>query len=109
MTQQRFPVLSRILHWSMAAMIIAMLFIGIGMMSSLADYHWLVSIHKPLGIAILVLVTIRLGRQERSGRPDQGARLPVSAEHSSRRPAQGRFSSTEWAAVRAWRVGSSSP
>src|SRR5512132_1657848 len=60
MTQQRFPVLSRILHWSMAAMIIAMLFIGIGMMSSLADYHWLVSIHKPLGIAILVLVTIRL-------------------------------------------------
>jgi cytochrome b561 len=60
MTQQRFPVLSRILHWSMAPMIIAMLFIGIGMMSSLADYHWLVSIHKPLGIAILVLVTIRL-------------------------------------------------
>ncbi len=60
MTQQRFPVLSRILHWLMAAMIIAMLFIGIGMVSSLADYHWLVSIHKLLGIAILVLVTIRL-------------------------------------------------
>lgn len=60
MTHARFPVFSRILHWLMAAMIIAMLFIGIGMVASLTDYHWLVSIHKPLGIAILVLVAIRL-------------------------------------------------
>lgn len=60
MTPQRFPVPSRILHWLMAVMVIAMLFIGIGMVSSLADYHRLVSIHKPLGIAILVLVAIRL-------------------------------------------------
>jgi cytochrome b561 len=60
MTQERFPALSRILHWLMAAMVIAMLFIGIGMVASLADYHQLISIHKPLGIAILVLVTIRL-------------------------------------------------
>ncbi len=60
MTHARFPVLSRLLHWLMAVMIIAMLFIGIGMMASMADYHWLVSIHKPLGIAILILVAIRL-------------------------------------------------
>jgi cytochrome b561 len=61
MTQvARFPVLSRILHWIMAAMLLAMLFIGIAMVSSLSSYHHLVSIHKPLGIAILVLVTIRL-------------------------------------------------
>jgi cytochrome b561 len=60
MTQKRFPVLSRMLHWLMAAMILSMLFIGIGMMASLADYHWLVSIHRPLGILILVLVAIRL-------------------------------------------------
>ncbi len=60
MTHERFPVLSRLLHWLMAVMIFAMLFIGVGMMASLADYHWLVSIHKPLGIAILILVTIRL-------------------------------------------------
>ena len=60
MTQERFPVLSRILHWLMAAMIIVMLFIGIGMVASLDDYHWLISIHKPLGFVILVLVTIRL-------------------------------------------------
>jgi cytochrome b561 len=58
--RQQFPVLSRILHWTMAVMVLAMLFIGVGMVASLADYHWLVSIHKPLGILVLVLVTIRL-------------------------------------------------
>jgi cytochrome b561 len=61
MTQHRpFTILSRILHWTMAAMILAMLFIGIGMVSSLSDYHWLISIHKPLGILVLVLVSLRL-------------------------------------------------
>lgn len=60
MTAQRFPAFSRLLHWLMAVMILAMLFIGIGMESSLADYHWLLSIHRPLGIAILALVAVRL-------------------------------------------------
>jgi len=58
--EQQFPLISRILHWTMAVMVIAMLFIGIGMVASLAEYHRLVSIHKPLGIAILVLVAVRL-------------------------------------------------
>jgi cytochrome b561 len=60
MEQDRFPVFSRILHWLMAAMILTMLFIGIGMVTSLANYHWLISIHKPLGIAILILAAVRL-------------------------------------------------
>jgi cytochrome b561 len=55
-----FTILSRTLHWTMAAMILAMLFIGIAMVGSLSDYHWLISIHKPLGILVLVLVSIRL-------------------------------------------------
>jgi cytochrome b561 len=55
-----FPLLSRILHWTMAVLIVAMLFIGIAMVSSLSDYHRLVAIHKPLGILILVLAAIRL-------------------------------------------------
>ena len=55
-----FPVPSRILHWTMAALILAMLFIGIAMVSSLADYHRLVAIHKPLGILLLILVALRL-------------------------------------------------
>jgi cytochrome b561 len=58
--QDMFPLFSRILHWAMAAMILAMLFIGIGMVASLSDYHWLISIHKPLGILILIFVAVRL-------------------------------------------------
>lgn len=60
MTTPRFPAFSRLLHWLMALMILTMLFIGIGMVSSLADYHWLLSIHRPLGIAILALAALRL-------------------------------------------------
>ena len=55
-----FPLLSRILHWTMAVLILVMLFIGIAMVSSLSDYHLLVAIHKPLGILILIMVAIRL-------------------------------------------------
>jgi cytochrome b561 len=55
-----FPVLSRLLHWIMAAMVLAMLFIGVAMVGSLSDYHRLVAIHRPLGVLILVLVAIRL-------------------------------------------------
>ena len=56
----QFTIQSRILHWLMAAMILAILFIGVSMVASLADYRWLVAIHRPLGIAILVLAVIRL-------------------------------------------------
>jgi cytochrome b561 len=56
----QFTAFSRILHWTMAVLVLAMLFIGIGMVSSLSDYHWLISIHRPLSILILVLVVIRL-------------------------------------------------
>jgi len=57
----RFSPLSRWLHWLMAAMVLAMLFLGIGMAATVSDrYRLLVAIHRPLGIAILVLVAIRL-------------------------------------------------
>lgn len=59
--QTRFPVLSRCLHWLMALMIIAMLFIGVGMAASVSGrYALLVAMHRPLGIAILVLVVVRV-------------------------------------------------
>jgi cytochrome b561 len=56
----QFTLLSRILHWLMAAMILAMLFIGVSMVASLGDYHRLVAIHRPLGVMILILAGIRL-------------------------------------------------
>jgi cytochrome b561 len=55
----RFKFFSRLLHWVMAAMVVAMLFIGVAMVASLLDYRLLVSIHKPLGILILIWVVIR--------------------------------------------------
>lgn len=57
---QRFTFVARLLHWTMAAAILAMLFIGVAMVASLSDYHRLVSIHEPLGVLILVLVALRL-------------------------------------------------
>jgi cytochrome b561 len=77
MTQQRFPALSRLLHWVMAAMILAMLFLGFGMVASLTDYHRLVSIHKPLGIAVLALVVIRLINRLVNSPPPPPADMPA--------------------------------
>jgi cytochrome b561 len=59
-TQRRqFAASSRVLHWTMAAMVLTMLCIGVAMVASLANYHGLVSIHRPLGMAILLLVIVR--------------------------------------------------
>jgi cytochrome b561 len=56
-----FPPLSRCLHWLMAVMVLVMLFLGIGMAATVSErYTLLVAIHRPLGIAVLVLVAIRL-------------------------------------------------
>jgi cytochrome b561 len=59
--QTQFPAFSRLLHWLMAVMVLAMLFLGVGMASSVSErYRLLVAIHRPLGLAILVLVAVRL-------------------------------------------------
>lgn len=57
---KQFSVFSRLLHWGMAVLLLMQLFIGVHMVVSVHDYHQLVSLHKPLGIALLILVTIRL-------------------------------------------------
>ena len=73
----RFTPLQRTLHWAIAAMILAMLFIGIGMVSTVSPRYWtLVSVHKPLGILILLLAVLRLGLRWRRGAPELPADLP---------------------------------
>jgi cytochrome b561 len=67
--QTQFTVLMRVLHWLMAAMVLTMLGIGVAMVASLGDYHCLVSIHRPLGIAILILVVIRFVNRQFSTLP----------------------------------------
>ncbi len=58
----RFAPFARLLHWTMAVLILAMLFIGAGMLSTASTrYPALLAWHRPIGIAILVLALIRLG------------------------------------------------
>ncbi|GGD78879.1 cytochrome b [Caballeronia grimmiae] len=73
----RFSPLQRALHWIMAVCILAMLFIGVGMVSTVKpDYLTLVSIHKPLGIVILILGLIRLAVRIVRGAPPLPADMP---------------------------------
>ncbi len=57
----RFPIALRLPHWLVAVLVIAMLFIGVGMVSTVSDLRSrLIDLHKPLGLLILCLVTVRL-------------------------------------------------
>ena len=72
-----FTPLQRVLHWVMAACILAMLFVGVGMVSTIKpEYLTLVSIHKPLGIVILVLAVLRLIVRWRYGAPPLPSDMP---------------------------------
>jgi cytochrome b561 len=76
-SRQRFTPRQRLLHWLMAVCILAMLFIGVGMVSTvMPKYLQLVSIHKSLGIAILLLALVRLMVRLRDGAPPLPADLP---------------------------------
>jgi cytochrome b561 len=75
--RKRFTPLQRLLHWLMALCILAMLFIGVGMVSTVTPkFLPLVAIHKSLGITILVLALIRLAVRLRYGSPPLPADLP---------------------------------
>lgn len=77
MSAHHFSLPARVLHWLMAVMILAMLFIGVGMVSSVSERHqWLIGLHKPLGIAILLLVIVRLVVRFSSVTPPLPAGLP---------------------------------
>jgi cytochrome b561 len=54
-----FP--ARLIHWTMAALILAMLFIGVGMVSTAGPlYSTLLAWHRPIGIIILLLALLRI-------------------------------------------------
>lgn len=82
-----FSAPARLLHWLMAVMILTMLFVGVGMLATVSWWHnWLLSIHKPLGIAILMLALVRLAVRMRRPPPPLPADLPAPqklAAHAS--------------------------
>lgn len=66
----RFHGALRLIHWLMAALVLAMLFIGVGMVSTAGPlYPALLALHRPVGIAILVLVLVRLPLRLATGAP----------------------------------------
>jgi cytochrome b561 len=76
--RRRFTVTQRTLHWLMAVCILSMLFIGVGMVSTISTTHLtLLSIHKPLGIAILILAVLRIVVRVVTGTPSLPADLPA--------------------------------
>ena len=83
--RRQFTPLQRALHWVMAFCILAMLFIGVGMVSTIKpDYLTLVSIHKPLGIVILVLAVLRLIVRWRYGAPPLPSGMPEPMKLAAR-------------------------
>ena len=76
MSTQHFNTPARLLHWTMAVLIISMLFIGVAMMASLTERPWLLALHRPLGVAILLLAIVRLINRLRHRPPPLPADLP---------------------------------
>lgn len=74
---ERFAWPMRLLHWLMALMILAMLFIGVSLMSTVSNLHrLLLEWHKPLGLAVLLLAMPRLGLRLLLRQPVPPAALP---------------------------------
>ena len=71
-----FDPFARVLHWGMAVLILAMLFAGVGMVASLSLRPVLIDLHRPLGIALLLLAVIRLLYRWRHPPPPLPASLP---------------------------------
>ncbi|MEV0032382.1 cytochrome b/b6 domain-containing protein [Nocardia sp. NPDC050793] len=67
----RFGVRARILHWTMAVLVIAMIGIGAAMVGYLGDYGTLLTWHKTLGVAILALAVVRIAYRIRHRPPPQ--------------------------------------
>jgi cytochrome b561 len=80
----RFTLLQRLLHWLMAVCIVAMLFIGVGMVSTVTPkYLPLIATHKTLGVGLLVLVLIRLALRLYHGAPPLPADLPKPMKYAA--------------------------
>ncbi len=76
MMKTTFSPLARLLHWVMAAMIVWMLFVGAGMGTTVSGRHAaLVAMHKPLGVAVLVLACVRVAVRLSSRPPALPAEL----------------------------------
>ncbi|BEU21399.1 cytochrome b [Paraburkholderia terrae] len=77
-TSRHFSPLARLLHWTMAVLILAMLFIGVAMVATVSHVHaTLIALHRPLGVALLVLALIRVAVRWKNGSPSLPDDMPA--------------------------------
>lgn len=72
-----FSPLLRVIHWLMAILLLVMLFIGVSLVGDLSPRHsTLLALHKPLGVFLLALVTLRLAVRLLSRTPPLPGGMP---------------------------------
>ena len=84
-TSRHFSPLARLLHWTMAVLILAMLFIGVAMVATVSHAHaTLIALHRPLGVALLVLALIRVAVRLKNGSPALPDDMPALQRFAAR-------------------------
>jgi cytochrome b561 len=84
-TSRHFSPLARLLHWTMAVLILAMLFIGVAMVATVSHAHaTLIALHRPLGVALLVLALIRVVVRLKNGSPALPDDMPALQRFAAR-------------------------
>jgi cytochrome b561 len=84
-TSRHFCALARLLHWTMAVLILAMLFIGVAMVATVSHAHsTLIALHRPLGVALLVLAVVRIGLRLKNGSPALPDDMPALQRFAAR-------------------------
>jgi cytochrome b561 len=79
-----FSLPTRIVHWLMAPLLLAMLLIGIGMVSTLSAWRpTLVGLHEPLGIALFALALLRLLLRLSGHTPSMPATMHAWQRHAA--------------------------
>ncbi|HEV7813638.1 MAG TPA: cytochrome b/b6 domain-containing protein [Janthinobacterium sp.] len=78
MKPSKFSLPSRLFHWIMAPLLLAMLLIGVGMVATVSGWRpVLVGIHQTLGLALLALAILRLLMRLAGGSPALPASMPA--------------------------------
>ena len=84
-TSRHFSPLARLLHWIMAVLILAMLFVGVAMVATVSHVHaTLIALHRPLGVALLVLALIRVAVRLKNGSPALPDDMPALQRFAAR-------------------------
>lgn len=84
---KRYNLTARLLHWSMAVLLLATLFIGVAMNSSLQWRPQLLNLHLVFGVSIFILAVVRICNRLLSAPPalpeglTRGHRFGLAAVH----------------------------